>query len=565
MISKGDPQCPPGDGEDSARYLHPKTSIGSASENCQEEVLSTSELPHPPPPTQSRKKNRSNLNNASSRKRSPLSGIPPSPSPAMPMYPPPQLSHNMHVAHDFVGEPWQHQVFSPPSHHNIHSATSEEKLHSHSFMNPPPSHHPPLSSSPPNHLMAMPYWDYYRGNNTSSGSLPLHLSGGILHHPHHPQIPPPQMFDPMFGMTSSSAGNNTGETGGKVSTLSADSGHFMSSMADPAASGIGINAPIPAHLMALHHHHHLSGPSSNSPPPPAAAPGMHFVSPMVGAGGPAMSPTSALFVESAAGNPFYNYNPLVAQPGSCDPGPPLYFYVGTKRGPQGANLFVFHIPDDFTNRDMCDLFGPFGTLASVRIMTENSSNRNLGYGFVSYLRPEDAEKAISELNGFMIKNKRLKVQHKQKQMKSGKHGRRQRHTCQLPKEASTELISTPLDDTSFCREARGATLRQKGYQGNNPPLEHRTATLSAVAHLAPSSIDGDMKVAIGPPPPSLFSDTLEVDIGGEVQQMRRRERVKPNSSCSTGPDVSASRGNTGAEIDLKEIGDALKGLAFSKG
>ena len=44
-------------------------------------------------------------------------------------------------------------------------------------------------------------------------------------------------------------------------------------------------------------------------------------------------------------------------------------------GPSGANLFVFHIPSEFTNVDMYNLFQHYGELVSVRIMTEVSKTQ----------------------------------------------------------------------------------------------------------------------------------------------------------------------------------------------
>lgn len=37
------------------------------------------------------------------------------------------------------------------------------------------------------------------------------------------------------------------------------------------------------------------------------------------------------------------------------------------------------------------------------------TGQSLGYGFVNYHRPEDAEKAINTLNGLRLQNKTIKV------------------------------------------------------------------------------------------------------------------------------------------------------------
>lgn len=97
---------------------------------------------------------------------------------------------------------------------------------------------------------------------------------------------------------------------------------------------------------------------------------------------------------------------------TTSPGPPIQT-TSSNKGPDGANLFIFHIPNHFTNLDMYHLFCPYGNLLSVRIMVEKDSGRSRGFGFVSYDNPDAAALAIKELNGFAIGNKRLKVQHKQ--------------------------------------------------------------------------------------------------------------------------------------------------------
>ena len=86
---------------------------------------------------------------------------------------------------------------------------------------------------------------------------------------------------------------------------------------------------------------------------------------------------------------------------ATSPGHPIQTTASNK-GPDGANLFIFHIPNHYTNLDMYHLFQPFGNLLSVRIMVERDSGRSRGFGFVSYDSPESAAMAIKELNGFPV-------------------------------------------------------------------------------------------------------------------------------------------------------------------
>lgn len=84
-----------------------------------------------------------------------------------------------------------------------------------------------------------------------------------------------------------------------------------------------------------------------------------------------------------------------------NPGPPIQTTPFNK-GPEGANLFVFHIPNDMTNQTMYEMFAPFGNLLSVRIMVEKDTGRSRGFGFVSYDSPESAAAAIKALNGHIV-------------------------------------------------------------------------------------------------------------------------------------------------------------------
>ena len=89
--------------------------------------------------------------------------------------------------------------------------------------------------------------------------------------------------------------------------------------------------------------------------------------------------------------------------------------AGTQKiGPEGANLFIFHIPGSMTNVQLFSLFTPFGNLLSVRIMTEYGTHRSRGFGFVSFDKPKSAAEAIIAMNGYPIGKKRLKVQLKTK-------------------------------------------------------------------------------------------------------------------------------------------------------
>jgi RNA recognition motif-containing protein len=80
------------------------------------------------------------------------------------------------------------------------------------------------------------------------------------------------------------------------------------------------------------------------------------------------------------------------------------------QGPDGANLFVFHIPNWCSNRQLFDLFTPHGSVISCRIFVDKISGRSRGFGFVSYDMRQGAQIAIEQMNGYELGHKRLKVE-----------------------------------------------------------------------------------------------------------------------------------------------------------
>ncbi|CAL2034960.1 unnamed protein product [Caenorhabditis brenneri] len=83
---------------------------------------------------------------------------------------------------------------------------------------------------------------------------------------------------------------------------------------------------------------------------------------------------------------------------------------GDVRGPDGANLFIYHLPQDFGDTDLINTFAPFGAILSAKVFIDKVTNLSKCYGFVSFENPQSATNAISAMNGFQIGSKRLKVQ-----------------------------------------------------------------------------------------------------------------------------------------------------------
>ena len=78
-------------------------------------------------------------------------------------------------------------------------------------------------------------------------------------------------------------------------------------------------------------------------------------------------------------------------------------------GERYVNIFVGNLAFTTSEQDLRQLFEPYGTVDTIRIMTDRETGRSRGFGFVEMPDNRAAQTAIDALNGTSLAGRALTV------------------------------------------------------------------------------------------------------------------------------------------------------------
>lgn len=88
------------------------------------------------------------------------------------------------------------------------------------------------------------------------------------------------------------------------------------------------------------------------------------------------------------------------------------------------NIYVGNLSRDVSDDELREAFEAFGQVESANVIKDRFTGESRGFGFVEMPSKEEAEKAISDMNGKDLKGRAMNVNEARPRTDSGGGGRR---------------------------------------------------------------------------------------------------------------------------------------------
>ncbi|MDB5146966.1 MAG: hypothetical protein JWQ57_986 [Mucilaginibacter sp.] len=112
-----------------------------------------------------------------------------------------------------------------------------------------------------------------------------------------------------------------------------------------------------------------------------------------------------------------------------------------------VKLFIVGFPRDMEEIELVELFSAYGTISSVRIITDKDSGISKGYGFLEMTDEAGAQRAIDAMNGATIDEREISVR-----IAEQKHQPQQQQQFAKPKPAFNKVKPQGYNKPRFPRE-----------------------------------------------------------------------------------------------------------------
>ncbi|GLT75170.1 hypothetical protein SLA2020_469140 [Shorea laevis] len=195
---------------------------------------------------------------------------------------------------------------------------------------------------------------------------------------------------------------------------------------------------------------------------------------------------------------------------------------------QGANLYIKNLDDSINDEKLKDLFSPFGTITSCKVMLD-PQGVSKGTGFVAFSTPEDAAKALHEMNGKIMGKKPLYVAVAQR--KEERKTQLQAHFSQLRARGPISPLASGIHGFHPAPPRLGP---QQLYFGQSTPglIPHQPAGYGFQQQLLPGMRPGvpNFIMPYNPQRQVHPGQRMGVRRGGNPQQMQQQQMLHRNTN-----------------------------------
>ena len=139
------------------------------------------------------------------------------------------------------------------------------------------------------------------------------------------------------------------------------------------------------------------------------------------------------------------------------------------------NIYVGNIPYAATETDLEELFGSYGSVASVRIIRNQYDGRSKGFGFVEMENRADGERAIAALNGHRMTGRALRVNEDRGPRKPQSQARSEKQSHRPVETLSTDEKHKSFHNPyTFVASPRRTGIKQGDFAGDFNPLAYNS-------------------------------------------------------------------------------------------